>query len=67
MMICESEREVIGFQGAWVTITAGGRGRRAKNLVVDVRDVHNEVNIITKVIGHDAPKDVLGHIIPGNG
>ena len=64
MMICESEREVIGFQGLGSPLRQGGG---TKNLVVDVRDVHNEVNIITKVIGHDAPKDVLGHIIPGNG
>ena len=39
----------------------------ALNLVIDIRDVHDEVDIMAKVIRHDAPKNVLGHIIPGNG
>lgn len=38
-----------------------------KDLVIDVRDVHDEVDIITKIIGHNTSKDVLSHIIPGNG
>ena len=57
-----NEQGVIGFQGC-----DHRYGRGAKNLVIDVRDVHNEVNIITKVIGDNTSKDVLGHIIPGNG
>ena len=53
--------------GSLTNITAGGEEGGAKNLVIDVRDVHDEVDIITKVIGYNAPKDVLGHIIPGTG
>ena len=43
------------------------RKRGAKNLVIDVRDVHDKVNIVAKVVGHNTSKNVLGHIIPGNG
>ena len=44
-----------------------GWGRGPKNLVIDIRDVHDKVNVVTEVVRHYTPKDVLGHIIPGNG
>lgn len=33
------------------------------HLVIDIRDVHDEVDIVTEVVRHDAPQDVLSHIV----
>ena len=33
-------------------------------LVVYVGDVHDEMHIITKVIGHDPAEDILRNIVP---
>lgn len=38
-----------------------------KDLVIDIRNVHDEMDIIAKIIGHNTSKDVLGHIISDNG
>ena len=35
-------------------------------LVIYIRDVHYEVNIVLEVIGHDPPEDVLSDIIPAS-
>ena len=39
--------------------------QRAKpvNLVVDVGDVHNEMNIVTKVVFEDATENILSNIV----
>jgi hypothetical protein len=42
----------------------GFAGMEYTNFVVNVRDIHNEVNIITKIIGHDSTKYILSHIAP---
>lgn len=33
-------------------------------LVVQVSDVHHEVNIVSEVILHYTSQDILGHIVP---
>lgn len=32
-------------------------------LIIDVGDIHNEMNIIAKIVYHYAPQDILGHIV----
>ena len=34
------------------------------HLVINVGDIHHEMYIISKIIGHYTPQDVLSHIIP---
>lgn len=34
------------------------------HLIVNVRDVHDEVHVVPKVVRHDSPQDVLSHIVP---
>lgn len=33
-------------------------------LVIDIGDVHYELHVVTKVIGHDSSQDILGDIVP---
>ena len=40
---------------------------KAVHLVIDVGDVHDEVNIIAKVVRHDPSQDVLRHVVSGGG
>ena len=37
------------------------------HLVIDVGNVHHEMYIVSKKIGHYTPQHVLSHIIPGRG
>ena len=39
---------------------------RASYLVIYVGDVHDEMDIVAEVIGHDPPEDVLSDIIPAS-
>jgi len=49
-------------------ISACSAFRRVKlvNLVVDVGDVHNKMDIITKVIFEDTTEDILSYIVAKN-
>jgi hypothetical protein len=49
-------------------ISARSACRRVKlvDLVVDVGDVHNEMNVIAKVVLEDATEDILGDIVAKN-
>ena len=46
-------------------ISTSSAFQRAKpvNLVVDVGDVHNEMNIVTKVVFEDATENILSNIV----
>lgn len=34
------------------------------HLVIDVGDIHDKVNVVTEVIGHDPTQNILGDIVP---
>ena len=37
----------------------------SSDLVIDVGDIHHEMNVVAKIVGHDPPQDVLGNVVPG--
>jgi hypothetical protein len=37
--------------------------RRQHYLVINIGDIHDKLDIITKVIGHDSPKHILCQIV----
>ena len=41
---------------------AGPRAAGRPHLVVDVCDVHDKLDLVAKVVGHDAPQDVKGDV-----
>ena len=40
-----------------------GRSRATTRLVVNVGDVHDEVYVVAKVVGHDSPQNVLRDVV----
>jgi len=34
-----------------------------RHLVIDIRDIHDQLDVISKIIGHNSPKNVLCHIV----
>lgn len=39
-------------------------GSVRNHLVIDVGDIHDEVNVVAKVIGHNPTQNILGDIVP---
>ena len=33
-------------------------------LIIDIRNVHDEMNIVAKIVYHDPAQDILCHIVP---
>lgn len=61
MMICRKKVEVSSRGGG--RAESKGKRRRETHLVVHVRDVHDKVYLVTKVVTQDPPHDILCHVV----